>query len=179
MRRIIPLAGLAATAAFAIRAWRRNPRMGTAFVNTVVNPLLLRRGLAGGARSEIGTLEHIGRRSGVRRLTLVHPEATPDGFRVLVPLGSESQWARNVLAAGHCRMHLHGQVFDLDEPAMASGAEAADLPWLVRRVMAILGVRYLRLHTFAVNGASRGNVELPGPIEDATAPTRALAVAAT
>ena len=47
---------------------------GPMFVNTVVNPRLLRRGLAGGGASEIGTIEHFGRRSGVRRLTPVHPE---------------------------------------------------------------------------------------------------------
>jgi deazaflavin-dependent oxidoreductase (nitroreductase family) len=179
MRRTIALAIPAVTAAIAIRAWRRNPRMGTALVNTVVNPLLLRRGLAGGARSEIGTLEHVGRVSGVSRLTLVHPEPTPDGFRVLVPLGGKSQWARNVLAAGHCRMHLHDQVFDLDEPAMVSAAEAADLPWLVRRLMAAVGLRYIRLHTFAVNGDSDGSEVLPEPLEDASEPGRVPAVATT
>ena len=179
MRRTIALAIPAVTAVYAIRAWRRNPRMGTAFVNTVVNPLILRRGLAGGARSEIGSLEHVGRVSGVRRLTLVHPEPTPDGFRVLVPLGGKSQWARNVLAAGHCRMHLHDQVFDLDEPAMVSAPEAADLQWLVRRLMAALGIRYIRLHTFAVSGVSRGNEVVPEPLEDASEPGRALAVATT
>ena len=75
-------------------------------------PRLLQRGLAGGAKSEIGTLEHFGRMSGVRRLTPVHPEPTPAGFRVMVPLGSHSQWARNVLAAGHCRLQLHDVVYN-------------------------------------------------------------------
>ena len=41
-------------------AWRRDPRIGSAFVNRVVNPWLLERGLAGGQHSEIGPLEHIG-----------------------------------------------------------------------------------------------------------------------
>jgi len=31
----------------AVGLWRRNPRIGTAFVNSVVNPALLRRRLAG------------------------------------------------------------------------------------------------------------------------------------
>jgi hypothetical protein len=169
MRRIVAVVASAAVAASAVRAWRRNPRMGAAFVNTVVNPVLLRRGLAGGRHSEIGTLEHVGRTSGIRRLTLVHPEPTANGFRVLVPLGTESQWARNVLAAGHCQLHLHDQVFDLDEPAMMPGAGAADLPWLVRRVMAGLGFQYIHLRTFAVNGESPRPVEALGPI-DATEP---------
>ena len=109
----------------AVGLWRRNPRIGTAFVNSVVNPALLRRGLAGYGRSEIGTLEHVGRMSGVRRLTPVHPEPTPAGFRIIVPLGMRSEWARNVIAAGHCRLLLHDQVFDLDEPAMVDAGAGA------------------------------------------------------
>ena len=31
----------------AARIWRRDPRVGTAFVNSVVDPVLVRRGLAG------------------------------------------------------------------------------------------------------------------------------------
>ena len=153
MRRIVADVG-AAVPVLAIRAWRHNPRMGTAFVNTVINPLFVRRGLAGGRHSEIGMLEHIGRKSGVRRTTLIHPEHTADGFRVLVPLGAESQWARNVLAAGHCQIRLHDRVYELDEPAILPVAAEAHLPWLVRRVMAALGFRYLHLRTFAVTGAN-------------------------
>jgi hypothetical protein len=122
-------------------------------MNSVVNPALIHRGLAGGERSEIAMLEHVGRRSGVERLTPVHPDATATGFRIIVPLGAQSEWARNVLAAGHCRMHLHDQVYELDEPALVEADRATDLPWPVRRAMAALGFRYLELRTFAVHPA--------------------------
>ena len=73
MRKIVTFFAFPAVTGAALVAavgwWRRNPRIGTAFVNSVVNPALLRRGLAGYGRSEIGTLEHVGRKSGVRRLT--------------------------------------------------------------------------------------------------------------
>jgi deazaflavin-dependent oxidoreductase (nitroreductase family) len=121
---------------------------------TVVNPVLLRRGLAGHRRSEIAALEHVGRRSGTKRLTPVHPEATQNGFRIVVPLGMQSEWARNVIAAGHCRIHLHDQVFDLDEPAMVDAGEAKDLPWPLRRVMAALGFKYLNLRLLATHPAT-------------------------
>jgi hypothetical protein len=133
--------------------WRRNPRIGTAFVNSMVNPVLLRRGLAGGGRSEIATLEHVGRRSGVERLTPVHPDATATGFRIIVPLGTQSEWARNVLAAGHCRMHLHDQVYELDEPVLVDADQVTDLPWPMRRAMAALGFKYLELRTFEARPA--------------------------
>lgn len=167
MRRIVAVI-VAAVPVLAIRkAWRHNPRMGSAFVNTVINPLLVRRGLAGGRHSEIGVLEHVGRTSGVRRLTPVHPEPTADGFRVLVPLGAESQWARNVLAAGRCQMHLHEEVYDLDEPAVVSAAEEANLPWLVRRIMGSLGFQYIHLRTFAVSRESPSLVAPPKPLHEA------------
>jgi deazaflavin-dependent oxidoreductase (nitroreductase family) len=143
----VPVA-LGAIVVEAMRIWRRHPRVGTAFVNSVVNPVLLRRGLAGKGRSEIATLEHVGRRSGMKRLTPVHPEVTQNGFRIIVPLGTQSEWARNVMAAGHCRLQLHDQVFDLDEPAMVDAREAKDLPWPMRRAMAALGFKYLNLRTF-------------------------------
>jgi len=158
MRKIVTfLAVSAVTGAalvVAVGTWRRNPRIGTAFVNSVVDPALLRRGLAGSGHSEIGALEHVGRKSGVRRLTPVHPEPTPAGFRIIVPLGMRSEWARNVLAAGHCRLLLHDQVFDLDEPAMLDAGEAQDLPWPLRRVLAALGFQYLHLRTLASHPGS-------------------------
>ena len=84
---------------------------------------------------------------GVRRLTPVHPEPTPAGFRIIVPLGMRSEWARNVIAAGHCRLLLHDQVFDLDEPAMVDAGAGCALP--LGRVLAALGFQYLNLRTFA------------------------------
>jgi deazaflavin-dependent oxidoreductase (nitroreductase family) len=151
--------GIGAVVAVAARIWRRHPRVGTAFVNSVVNPVLLRRGLAGHRRSEIATLEHVGRRSGTKRLTPVHPEATQNGFRIVVPLGMQSEWARNVIAAGHCRIQLHDQVFDLDEPAMVDAGDATDLPWPLRRIMAGLGFKYLNLRLLAAHPATRPLIE--------------------
>ena len=150
MRRFIAfIAALAGLAGAALMVWRRNPRMGTRFVNAVVNPALMRRRLAGAGMSELGTLEHVGRVTGLRRLTPVHPEPTPTGFRILVPLGSQSEWARNVLAAGHCRLQLHDVVHDLDEPTMIPAGRAEQLPRPVRAVMSALGFEYLALRTFA------------------------------
>jgi hypothetical protein len=150
MRKTIVLtAAITAALGAAVIAWKRDPRMGSAFVNTVVNPWLLDRGMAGGRHSEIGPLEHIGRRSGIRRLTPVHPEPTATGFRFVVPLGSQSEWARNVLAAGRCRVQLHGQIYDLTKPRFVSPATLTDLPRILRAVMTTLGFRYLTLETEA------------------------------
>jgi deazaflavin-dependent oxidoreductase (nitroreductase family) len=176
MRRILALVGVAAAlgalVAGAVVAWRRNPRIGSGTMNAVVNPVLLRRGLAGGGRSEIGTLEHVGRTSGIRRLTPVHPEPTPEGFRIVVPLGAHSQWARNVLAAGQCRIQLHDIVYDLDEPAMIPASDATDLPAAVRAAMSKLGFEYLTLRTFASAPGSLEPVELEAFASDPPAAVR-------
>lgn len=132
-----------------ILVWRRNPRMGTAFVNSVVNPALIRRGLSGRGRSEIGTIEHVGRRSGSRRLTPVHPEPTADGFRIIVPIGERSEWARNVISAGRCRLQLHDVVYELDEPSLISPCEIPGLPRVVCRLEDVLGFKYLQLRQFS------------------------------
>ena len=175
-RFIVMVAAMAATSAGLLALWRRNPRFGAGFMNRVLDPVLVARGFAGSGRSEIGTLEHVGRRSGIRRLTPVHPERTDDGFRIVVPLGLKSEWARNVLAAGHCRMQLHGVVYELDEPALLLPREMADLPAPVRTVFALLGFEYLRLRRFA---EAPGALEPEGATAVAGAPGEAPGQAAT
>jgi deazaflavin-dependent oxidoreductase (nitroreductase family) len=181
MRRVVAICGASATLAAIVTGtvvyWRRNPRVGTRFVNAVVNPGLVRRGLAGGEKSELGTIEHVGRKSGIRRLTPVHPEPTPDGFRIVVPLGQHSEWARNVLAAGHCRLQLHERVYELDEPALIQAGAAADLPGIVRGVMQALGFQYLTLRTFAVSPGTLEPAETPIPTAEPSDAPRPVAEA--
>ena len=129
-------------------AWRRDPRVGTRFMNAVINPAIVRRGLAGGRSSEIGMLEHVGRRSGIDRTTPVRPVPTADGFRIVVPLGRESRWARNVLSAGHCRLRLHERTYELDEPVMVPPSMVDGLGAATRRMQGALGFQYLLLRRF-------------------------------
>jgi deazaflavin-dependent oxidoreductase (nitroreductase family) len=106
----------------------------------------VRRGIVDKTGGEIGLIEHVGRRSGTLRTAPVHPVATDDGFRIIVPLGLESQWARNVLAAGHCRMEADGVVYELDNPNLVSPSAVDGVPPIAGPVMDWLGFRYLKLH---------------------------------
>lgn len=158
MRKLALIAGgLIVAGAAGLVAWRRNPRIGTRFMNEVLNPLLVARGISGAGRSELGTLEHVGRRTGTRHLTPIHPVATEDGFRIVVPLGPKSEWARNVIAAGHCRMQLHDTVHDLDEPVLLAASEIPEIAVPVAWALDRLGVEYLLLRRFA---------ETPGRLEE-------------
>lgn len=158
------VAVVVAAAAAAAAAWIRNPRIGTRFMNEVANPYLVERGIAGAGRSELGTLEHVGRRSGRRHLTPVHPVATADGFRIVVPLGPKSEWARNVIAAGHCRMQLHDMVYELDEPVLLAASEMPDARMPASRVLDSMGVHYLLLRRF---GERPGTLAEEGESTDA------------
>lgn len=153
---------LGAAGAWFVTWWRRHPRFGSETVNRVVNPWLVERGIPEASRGEIGLIEHVGRKSGTVRVTPVHPVRTPDGFRIIVPLGGASQWASNVLAAGHCRLQAGDVVHELDEPRLVNPMEVAGLPALASRAMEWLGFRYLVLRQFAEHP---GTLEAAGPLE--------------
>jgi hypothetical protein len=68
----------------------------------------------------------------------------------MVPLGTRSEWARNVLAAGRCRLQLHERVYELVEPRLVPAGEVGDLPAVGRAVMSWLGFHYLILRTASV-----------------------------
>jgi deazaflavin-dependent oxidoreductase (nitroreductase family) len=169
MRRILTITmALAEVVVAATLIWRRNRRLGTRLVNDFVNPALVGRGWAGKGRSEIGTVEHVGRRSGIVRRTPVHPEPTADGFRIVVPLGPESAWARNVLAAGHCRLQLHGTVYELDEPRIAAPGELDGSPRVLRVFERALGFQYLLLRRCGAWAGAREPVVAEEPVAPAS-----------
>jgi hypothetical protein len=148
MRRLFLMAGLVAGLYALVSWWRDNRRVGTGFVNRIVNPWLERRGIIGATRDELALVEHVGRTSGIVRRTPIHPIATPEGYRIIVPVGESSQWARNVLAAGHCRLILSDRVVELDEPILRAPADVPGLPLPTRALFGWLGFRYLELHAF-------------------------------
>ena len=156
-RSMLALAGAALALAAALFVyWRWFPRAGLKWTNEVGNPWLVEHGWSGAGKSEFGTIEHVGRKSGRRHLTPVHPVPTAEGFRIIVPLAEDSQWAMNVLAAGHCRLQLHDTVYELDEPLLVAPVDVRELSGPTRWAATRLGFKYLRLRTFA---------EAPGRLE--------------
>ena len=149
MRGLVRFGMVVAAIAGAVAWWRRHPRLGAAWVNRVADPWLIRQGVVAGSNGELGLLEHVGRSSGTVRVTPIHPVRTTDGFRIVVPLGAESQWARNVIAAGRCRIQVGQIVHELDEPRLVGPSAVAGLPMPAARLMDWLGFRYLLLRQFA------------------------------
>ncbi len=145
MRKLMFLAATALGLYAAARWWREHRRAGADYVNTIINPWLERHGLISGSHGELGMIEHVGRRSGIVRLTPIHPMPIMDGFRIIVPVGERSEWARNVLASGRCRLLIGDRRFELDEPVLETPADVPDLPRPVRALFGWLGFRYLHL----------------------------------
>src|SRR5699024_6285035 len=127
--------------------WRQHRRVGTGFVNRIVNAWFERSGAIDESRGELGLIEHVGRRSGTARLTPIHPMPIAGGFRIIVPVGGRAAWARNVLAAGHCGLRAGGRAVELDAPVLELPADVPDLPAAVRAFFGWLGFRYLRVRT--------------------------------
>jgi hypothetical protein len=169
LRRLMLATGLVAGTA-AVMEWRRARLAGQVpfnglrlAMNDRVNPWLMQRGLAGGTRSEIATIEHIGRRTGEVHLTPVHPTFEADHVWIPLPYGEQSQWAQNVIAAGHSRLQLHDTIYELDEPQIVAAAEDPKLARPVAQVAGWLGIEYLRLHRFAEHAGSFASEETAKP----------------
>jgi deazaflavin-dependent oxidoreductase (nitroreductase family) len=116
----------------------------------VLNPLIVR--LAGRPHFHMAAqLTHTGRRSG--RVYVTPVGARRAGDVVLIPLtfGNESDWSRNVRAAGRCSLRLAGVDYEASAPTLVSPEEAgphvrAAFGRLERASMRMLGIRqFLRL----------------------------------
>jgi deazaflavin-dependent oxidoreductase (nitroreductase family) len=127
-------------------------------MNERLAPILMRYGAIDGTRTGFGVIEHVGRVSGTRRRTMVHP--IPLGDRVAVPLafGEKAQWPQNVVAAGRCRVQFRDHVYSLTNPRPQDGAEIEGLPRVDGAIGRAFGGRYLVMDVDSV---------VPGRFEEA------------
>jgi deazaflavin-dependent oxidoreductase (nitroreductase family) len=117
----------------------------------LLNPLISK--MAGRRHFRMAAeVHHTGRRSG-------RPYTTPAGARrngetIVIPLtfGNQSDWARNVRAAGGCSIRLQGATYQATQPEFLSWQEAEPLlrsafSAVERAGFRMLGIRqFLRLH---------------------------------
>jgi len=91
-----------------------------------LNPLI---GRAAGRRhfGMAAQIRHTGRRSG--RSYMTPASARISGDVVVIPLtfGSQSDWSRNVRAAGGCSIRLNGRDYDLTQPELLCVADVQPL----------------------------------------------------
>jgi hypothetical protein len=130
-------AALRANLRFAIRQFNKH----------ILNPFMLR--VMEHRKTYYGVVAHVGRHSGKPYATPVVAKLTSEGVVVPLPYGAETDWCRNVLAAGGCTLMLNGAEYRLNSPQVVSSEIAEPLvpqanAWLWRHV----GVKeYLLLRT--------------------------------
>lgn len=87
-----------------------------------INPRQMRD--AGSQGSYAGIIRHVGRRSGKEYATPVVPLPVPDGFVVVLPYGTRSDWVRNVLAGGSATIVHEGETTEVCEPEIVTVEES-------------------------------------------------------
>lgn len=120
-----------------------------------INAVALR--LAG--RAALADLEHVGRRSGLVRHTPVRAFRKGDTVVIGINFGPESDWLRNIQAAGTCRMRLGREQLELGSPRvvpLAQGARA--MPWLFG-----VALRYVARTAECLELSVLESAPVPGP----------------
>ena len=83
---------------------------------------------------------HVGRRSGRRYRTPVNVFRGDGRYVFALTYGRDSEWVRNVLAAGTCEMETRRQTVVLTNPELFTDPTHEDVPRAVRRILRALHV---------------------------------------
>jgi deazaflavin-dependent oxidoreductase (nitroreductase family) len=86
-----------------------------------------------------GILTHVGRKSGRVYRTPVNIFRAPDGFLIALTYGRESEWVKNVLAAGACELETRGVQYQLSSPTIMYDPTRRRFPVTVRVVLRLIG----------------------------------------
>jgi deazaflavin-dependent oxidoreductase (nitroreductase family) len=134
-------------------AWMPMPRWWGQINKRVFNPRALRN-------RKWSVIHHVGRTTGTSYRTPLEAVAVDNGFVFTLVYGSQSDWVRNVLAAGTATLDHGGATVELTEPEVLDADEAfALLPPDAKRPP-----RLLRIGEFLVmrHAASSGTTKPMG-----------------
>jgi deazaflavin-dependent oxidoreductase (nitroreductase family) len=91
----------------------------------ILNPVV--GTLAGRRHVPMARLHHIGRRTGRSYRTTVGARVRGDVILIPLTFGNQSDWARNVYAAGQCSVHVNGYTIRAEHPRFLAVADVAPL----------------------------------------------------
>src|ERR1700732_2460622 len=102
-----------------------------------------------------GILTHVGRKSGRVYRTPVNVFRAPEGFLIALTYGRDSEWVKNVLAAGGCQLETRRLVYQLSAPTIVHDPSRRRFPLFVRIILGIIGANdFMRLSTSEPRGRS-------------------------
>jgi deazaflavin-dependent oxidoreductase (nitroreductase family) len=103
-------------------------------------------GLFAGWLSGFGILMHVGRKSAKVYRTPVNVLRVPNGFIIALTYSGQSEWVKNVLAAGGCELKTRGKKYQLSAPNVVREPTRRRFPIPVRVVLRIVGAdEYMEL----------------------------------
>ncbi len=88
----------------------------------------------------LGVVVHRGRRSGSAYRTPVEVFQARDGFIIALTYGADTDWLRNVQAAGGGELRTRGLVFQVSEPRVYHDEERTGIRPPERQLLRLLGV---------------------------------------
>ena len=98
-----------------------------------------------------GVVIHCGRRSGRLYQTPVHVFAAEDGYVFALTYGPDTDWVKNVRAAGGCELRTRGPAIRLTAPRVYHDQSRRGIRPLERQVLRVIGVAdFLSLKTAPV-----------------------------
>jgi len=100
-----------------------------------------------------GILAHVGRKSGRVYRTPVNVFRAPEGFLIALTYGQESEWVKNVLAAGGCEVETRGARYQLFAPTIVHDPTRRRFPLPVRIVLRLIGANaFMQVSTSRAQG---------------------------
>jgi len=87
----------------------------------------------------LGVVVHRGRRSGKEYQTPVNVFAAGDGYVLALTYGPDTDWVKNVLAAGGCDLRTRGRVVRLTAPRLFHDEARRQIRPLERQVLRVIG----------------------------------------
>ena len=107
-------------------------KINIAFTNRIT-------GLFAGWLPGFGILTHVGRKSGKVYRTPINVFRASNGFIIALTYSSQSEWVKNVLAAGGCELRTRGKTYHLSAPNLVHDPTRRRFPILVRVALRIVG----------------------------------------
>jgi deazaflavin-dependent oxidoreductase (nitroreductase family) len=96
----------------------------------------------------LGVVVHRGRRSGNVYETPVNVFGAEDGYLLALTYGPDTDWVKNVLAAGGCELRTRGRVIHLTDPSLFHDEARRGIRPVERQVLRVIGVAdFLSLKT--------------------------------
>lgn len=118
------------------------PRSIARFNRRFTNRLFLR---VAGYLPGFAIVRHVGRKSGRTYLTPVNAFRTDSGYIIALTYGPESDWVKNVLAAGSCELQTRGRWVRLSDPRIETDQGKGWAPLPVKLILGLIHApQYLR-----------------------------------